>query len=94
MSEPVKKNVRVIGAQYSHEAKSIALAVESEDGQFMTQVPISTLVPNITNINAFSEEQMMTATKEFCEQIVGKRINVVFDVDLNEKLKYNCKLDY
>ena len=94
MSEPVKKYVTVIGAQYSHDPRCIVLAVEFENGQFLTQIPVSQLVPNVTNINNFSEEQMKMITKVFCENIVGKKIFVVFDQDLDAKLRDNYQLNY
>jgi len=94
MPEPVVKEVRVKGAQYSHEAKSFIFLVESTDKRFYTQVPIHKFLPNITNIGEFSENQMKTATHNFCNDIVGKKIKVVFDVDLDEKLKDRYPLNY
>ena len=94
MSEPVKKKVKVLGAQYNHEARSIVLQVEFENGKFFTQIPISSLLPNITNLDQFSEEQMKDATLIFCKNIIGKIINVVFDKDLNDKLRDNYPLNY
>ena len=94
MSEPVKKYVTVLGAQYSHEPRCIVLAVECENGQFLTQIPVSQLLPNVTNINNFSEEQMNMVTKVFCKNIIGKKINVVFDQDLDSKLKDKYPLNY
>jgi hypothetical protein len=94
MSEPVIKEVRVKGSEYSHEAKSFIFLVECPDKRFYTQVPIQRFLPNITNINDFTESQMKTATSSFCKEIIGKKIKVVFDVDLDEKLKDRYPLNY
>jgi hypothetical protein len=37
---------------------------------------------------------MKSATSIFCKEIVGKKIKVVFDVDLDEKLKDKYPLNY
>jgi hypothetical protein len=37
---------------------------------------------------------MKTATSNFCKEIIGKKIKVVFDVDLDEKLKDRYPLNY
>ena len=94
MAEPVIKEVRIKGAQYSHEAKSFIFLVECSDKRFYTQVPIHKFLPNITNIGDFTEKQMQSATADFCKGMVGKKIKVVFDTDLDEKLKDRYPLDY
>jgi len=92
--EPVIKSVRIKGAQYSHEAKSFIFLVECPDKRFYTQVPINKFLPNIININDFTESQMQAATSHFCKSMIGKKINVVFDTDLDEKLKDKYPLSY
>jgi hypothetical protein len=67
MSEPVIKEVRVKGAQYSHEARSFVFLVECPDKRFYTQVPVNKFLPNITNIGDFTEKQMKVATADFCK---------------------------
>lgn len=96
MSEPVKKNVRVIGAQYSEEAKSFLLMVESPDIRFATQIPIASVLNSETanSFDGFSQEQKKACTDVFCREIIGKHINVVFDPDLDEKLKDNFPIRY
>ena len=92
--EPVIKSVRIKGAQYSHEAQSFIFLVECPDKRFYTQVPIDRFLPNITNIHEFTEKQMKVATEDFCKTIIGKKINVVFDTELDEKLKDKYPLNY
>ena len=94
MSEPVKKQVKVLAAQYSHQAKCIVLQVACEKGEFKTQIPLKTLLPNISNLESFTEEQLKECTKAFCENIIEKNIYVVFDEDLDSKLKENHPLNY
>lgn len=94
MSEPVKKRVKVLGAQYAHEAMCIVLQVRCEQGEFKTQIPLKSVLPNITNLNSFSESDLKEATKVFCLAIIGKEIMCVSDKELDEKLKDNHKLEY
>ena len=94
MADPVKKKVKVIAAQYSHQAKCVVLQVSSDNGEFKTQIPLKTLLPNVINLDTFTEEQMKDCTKDFCYNIIGKQISVVFDEDLDEKLKSNHPLNY
>ena len=92
MSEMIKKNVEVHGAQYNHDSRCIVLAVECDKGKFLTQIPVSNLVPNVTNIKSFTKSQMEQITVIFCKEIIGKRINVIFDPDLDEKLRDKYKV--
>lgn len=94
MSEPVKKKVRVVGAQYNHDSKSIVLKVEEQDKQFLTQIGVKSIAPNITNWDSFSKEQMKEITSVFCSNILGKEIFVVSDLDLDAKLKEKYPLNY
>ena len=84
MGNMVKEEVRVLGAEYSHEAGCILLNVEGGKGKYFTQVRVLDLLPNVSNLGEFTEEDMRKATGPFCEQIVGKNISVVFDPDLQE----------
>ena len=85
----VKQEVRVVGAEYSHEARCILLNVESEKGRYFTQIRVSDLLPNVTNLDQFSESDMKNATTPFCNNILGKNIHVVFDPDLQTIEKFS-----
>ena len=78
----VKQEVKVIGAEYSNEARCILLHVESDKGKYFTQLRVEDLLPQVTNLGDFSEADMKKATAPFCQDIVGKNIHVVFDPDL------------
>lgn len=85
----VKQEVRVIGAEYSHEARCILLHVEGEKGKFFTQIRVRDLLPNVTNLDQFSEDDMKRATAPFCRDIMEKNIYVVFDPDLQTIEKFS-----
>lgn len=91
MSDVVIKYSKVIFATYDKKNVSIVLHVEAEDCRFFTEVPLSSLLPNVTNLDSFTEEQLKTCGETFCENINGKMINVVFDDVVNKQLaeKYN-----
>ena len=94
MSEVVKKKVKVIGAQYSREAKCVVLLVEASDGRFYSQLHLQDLLPNVTNWHQFKESDVIKCANVFCNEIIGKEISVVFDPDLNDKLKDHYPLKY
>lgn len=96
MSEPVKKRVRVVGAQYSYDAKAFLLVVETSDLRFSTQIPIeSVLGPRVVEgFDGFTKEQKKSCTDVFCKEIMGKHIDVVFDPDLDKKIKDRYPLIY
>lgn len=87
MAETVQKMCLVLGAEYNHDSRCIVLAVECDKGRFMTQVPLKAILPNITNLESFSKDQMRKVTKLFCEKIIGQNRMVVFDPDLENKIK-------
>lgn len=94
MSEPIKKHVTVLAAEYSKEAKSIVLLVECDNGRFYSHIHLQQLLPNITNWDYFRECDVIKLSKGFCKDIVGKKIWVVFDPDLDAKIKDNHPIEY
>jgi len=86
MSEPVKKKVRVLEARYIKEADSILILGEVDGGQVKQQINSSCFFFGDKNV-----EKEMT---KLAEIMVGKYINLVFDSDLDGKIKDHVGLRY
>lgn len=85
MGDTVEKEVKVIGADFTAEAKSFLLLVECEEGKFYTQVRMEDLLPAVPNLDAFSQEDLEKCSEVFCENIMGKSIKVVFDPSMQSR---------
>lgn len=94
MSDPVKMDAKVVGAQFNFSQQCFVFLVENEGKRFYTQVGLSSLLPNVTNLSSFSKAQLAVSTDVFCHTIVGKTIKVVFDPDLNSKIAEHYPLEY
>jgi len=86
MSVPVKKVVKVIQAQYVQEADAILLIGECDLGRIRHQIHSSAFTFGCRN----KEEEM----EKTARLMVGKKINIVFDPDLNAKIKEHYPLKY
>ena len=73
---------KVLGADYSYEARAVLLHIETEKGQCFTQIRDADLVPNVTNWHEFSEADVKMLMKGFCEQIIGKVKRFISDPEL------------
>lgn len=86
MTEPVKKKVKVLEAQYVDEADSIVILGEWEKGKLRHQIHSSCFT--------FGNRDKATEMKKTAELMVGKQIWMVFDTDLNGKIKDHYPLKY
>lgn len=86
MSIPVKRKIRVIKAQYIPETDSILLIGECSEGRIRHQINSSAF-----SFGARNKEEEMEKTARL---MVGKMINIVFDPDLQDKIKDHYPLKY
>lgn len=86
MTEPVKRKVRVLNAEYVPEAESILILGECQEGRFRQQIHKSSFT--------FGDKDVDTEMKKTAELMVGKQIYMVFDTDLENKIKDNYPLKY
>jgi len=86
MSVPVERKVKVLKADYVDEADAILIVGECKEGRLRNQIHSSCF--SFGNKNK-KEEMIKTA-----ELMIGKTINMVFDEDLNGKIKDKCRLKY
>lgn len=86
MAIPIKKKVKVLEADYIKEADSILFICECEDGRFRNQIHSRCFEFG----NKDKEEQMRITAG----LMIGKSINVVFDTELDGKIKDHYKIKY
>lgn len=86
MAIPVKRIVRVIEAEYVAEADSICVVCECSDGKVRNQIHSSCFTFGDKN----KEEEM----KKLAGLMIGKNINMVFDTELDGKIKDHYPLKY
>lgn len=84
--EPVKRKVKVLEALYIEKADSILILGECKEGKFRQQINSSCFSFGSKNKKA---EMIKTA-----ELMVGKTIWMVFDTDLEGKIKDHYPLKY
>ena len=82
MNNPIEKDIKVLEAKYVDEAQSILIVGECAEGRLRTQI----------NRNCFSygnrtEAEILQELQKTAELMVGKTIKMVFDEDLNARLK-------
>lgn len=78
MSEQLRKKVKVDGAQYNDESRCIVLAVTGDNNKFMTQIPLSALLPSV-KWESYTSQARSECAKAFCTNIIGKDILVAYD---------------
>lgn len=86
MATPVKRKVKVLEAKYVEEADAILILGECQEGRFRQQINSSCF--SFGNKNK-KDEMIITA-----ELMLGKNIYMVFDPDLDERIKDHSKLKY
>lgn len=86
MAVPVTKKIRVLEAAYIKEVDSIVLIGECDQGRVRNQIHSSCFLFGNKN----KEEEM----KKTASLMVGKKINMVFDTELDGKIKDHYKLKY
>lgn len=99
----VKKLLKVTQAQYVKEAESIVLLGENDEGVFRQQ--IHRLSFSYQGLSGDALQTKLSDNKEFEDNyikelektatlMVGKKINMVFDPELNDKIKQKAPLKY
>jgi len=86
MGTPVKKLVKVLEAKYVKDADSILIVGECEDGKFNNQINSSCFT--------FGNKDRVVEMEKTAELMVGKSIYMVFDTELDQKIKSNSPINY
>jgi len=86
MAIPVKKKVRVLDATYVRDADAILFSCECEQGKFRNQIHSSCFT--------FGNKDKEVEMHKTAQLMVGKNIYVVFDTELDGKIKDHYKLKY
>jgi hypothetical protein len=86
MTEPIKRKVKVLDAQYVPEAESILIVGECQEGRFRQQIHKSSFF--------FGEKDVDKEMTKTAELMVGKQIYMVFDTELEDKIKDHTPLKY
>ena len=86
MAFPIKRTITVKEAKYVKEADSIILVGICEEGQIRHQIH--------SNAFYFGNKNKEVEMQKTAELMIGKKINIVFDTELNEKIKDRYPLKY
>jgi len=86
MTEPVKKEVLVKEAKYYSGDDAITFIGECDLGEVRHQIHSSSFT--------FGNKDKVVEMKKLAELLVGKKISVVFDPDLEDKIKNNVNIRY
>jgi len=88
MKKMVKKVIRVLEAEYVEDVDSILLVGEEVNGEGKIRHQIQ------SSCFTFGDKDIPTEMTKLAELMIGKPIEIVFDVDLERKLKKNKSLKY
>ena len=86
MAIPVKKDVKVLEAKYVSDADSILIIGECDEGKLRHQI-------NSTCFT-FGDKDKVEEMEKTAELMIGKTISMVFDTDLEGKIKDHYSLKY
>jgi hypothetical protein len=86
MAIPVKKKVKVLEADYVADADSILIIGECSEGRLRHQIHSSCFT--------FGNKDKVAEMKKTAQLMIGKTLFMVFDVELNGKIKDHAKLKY
>ena len=89
MAIPVKRKVRVLEARYSEEAQSIIILGECPEGRLHHQIH-----RNCFSFGDRTEEEISREMEKTAEMMIGKTMNMIFDTELNDKIKDHSNLKY
>ena len=87
--EPIKKTIRIIRAEYIKEHESIVVLGECDTGKVRTQINKSSF-----SFGARSEKEIDYEMEKTAHLMVGKKINLIFDEELEEKIDCGQRLSY
>jgi len=86
MTEPIKKEVLVREARYYSGDDSIIFIGECDLGEVRHQIPSDSFT--------FGNKDKVAEMNKLAEMLVGKKISIVFDPDLNSKINDGHGLKY
>lgn len=89
MSEPVKLNIRVIKAQYIEDADSILI-----QGQYKDRIIRHQIHRDCFSYGDRTEEQIKTELRKTAEMMIGKKITIVYDPELEGRIVDHYPLNY
>ena len=86
MSEPVTKKILVKDAKYYKGDDAIVIIGECSEGQVRHLIPSSAFT--------FGDKDKVVEMEKLADLLLGKNINIVFDPDLDDKIKDKYPLRY
>lgn len=89
MAIPVKRKIKVLEAGYVKEAQSILIIGECSEGRLRTHIH-----RNCFSYGARTEEEIEKELEKTAKMMIGKTIEMVFDTELNGKMKDHVSLKY
>lgn len=89
MAIPVKRKVKILEAEYVKDADSILILGECKEGKLRHQMNRSCF-----SFGNRSEEEIIKELKKTANMMIGKTITMVFDPDLNDKIKDDVVVNY
>lgn len=85
----VTRKIKVLEAEYVKEAGSILIVGECEEGRLRNQIP-----RDCFSYGDMTEEEIERELQKTAEMMVNKYIDMVFDTDLDGKIKDKQGLKY
>jgi len=89
MSIPVKRKVKVLEAGYVEEAQAILIVGECSEGRMRTQIH-----RNCFLYGDRTEPDIKIELEKTAKMMIGKTIEMVFDTELDGKIKDHASLKY
>ena len=87
--EAVTKTIKVLRAEYCKDAESIVILGECSEGTIRTQMMKSAFDPK-----GRGPDEMDLEMEKIAHLLIGKKINIVFDPELDKKIKAGQRLVY
>lgn len=89
MSNPVKKKVRILDARYVRDTKSILILGECENGRLHHQINQTCF-----DFGRRTESEIHREMEKTAEMMKGKEIFMVFDPELDAKMRDRVSIKY
>ena len=86
MAIPIKKKVKVLEADYVKEASSILIIGECSEGRFRNQIH--------SDCFSFGSKDKDEEMKKLAKLMIGKTLTMIFDPELDGKIKDHVKIKY
>lgn len=89
MAIPVKRKIRVLKAEYVDEAKSILIQGQYKEGLVRHQIH-----RDCFSYGKRTEAAIVKDLQKTAEMMVGKEITIVYDPELDDKIKDKISIKY